>query len=369
MQDTTALGDLIFDDGTGRNVEAGREWDDFGQEYTVGPDGFTSVLTAIQSKAGVLKEEGHEKLRYGGRVEKVEVLEVKLQAQADSKAKVWMEAINQAREHREATGVYTDGSMNEDGIVGGGWYVEGGKRLGGATLGRLATVWDGEVCGVRGALEDTPSDSNVLILLDSQAAIAAVKKAGRTGKARTCDLKWVMEGIRERKSRLGPNAVLFGWVKAHNKLHCNEEADRLAKEATNLYPEDPQITEGGLKQAWRKMREKERRVKRAGMGRVVRWNRKARVTYIQCRTRKGNLQAWRHKIGKTEDPECRKCGRYAETGRHIALLCTHGEDIGWRWSTWEDMDDRARWAKKEKDEKGFYTVDLVETFFSKIDLV
>jgi len=47
------------------------------------------------------------------------------------------------------------------------------------------------------------------------------------------------------------------------------------------------------------------------------------------------------------------------------LVCTHGEDIGRRWSTWEDMDDRVRWARKEKDEKGFYTVDLVETFFSK----
>ena len=45
----------MFDDGTGRNEEAGREWDDFGQEFTVGPDGFTSILTAIQSKAGVLK--------------------------------------------------------------------------------------------------------------------------------------------------------------------------------------------------------------------------------------------------------------------------------------------------------------------------
>jgi len=31
------------------------------------------------------------------------------------------------------------------------------------------------------------------------------------------------------------------------------------------------------------------------------------------------------------------------------------------------MGDRARWAK-EKDQKGFYTVDLVETFFSEIDL-
>jgi len=59
-------------------------------------------------------------------------------------------------------------------MVGGGWYVEGGKRLGGVTLGKLATVWDGEVCGIRGALEDAPSEANVLILSDLQAAIAAV---------------------------------------------------------------------------------------------------------------------------------------------------------------------------------------------------
>jgi len=66
-----------------------------------------------------------------------------------------------------------------------------------------------------------------------------VKKADRTGKARTHNLKVIVEGIRERQSRLGPNAVSFGWIKAHNELHGNEEANQLAKEATNLYPEDP----------------------------------------------------------------------------------------------------------------------------------
>ena len=49
----------------------------------------------------------------------------------------------------------------------------------------------------------------------------------------------------------------FRWVKAHNELHGNEEANRLAKEATTLYPEDPQIMVGGLKQAWWRMREEE----------------------------------------------------------------------------------------------------------------
>jgi len=163
---------------------------------------------------------------------------------------------------------------------------KGEKNRGGVTLGKLATVWDGEVCGMRGALEDAPSETNVLILSDSQAAIAAVKKAGRTGKARTMDLRRVMMEIRERQIRLGPNAVSLGWVKAHNEVQGNEKADQLAKQATNLYPEEPQITEGGLKQAWKKKREEERRVKGAGMGRVVKWNRKARVAYVQCRTGK-----------------------------------------------------------------------------------
>jgi len=90
--------------------------------------------------------------------------------------------------------------------------------------------------------------------------------------------------------------------------------------------------------------------------------------YIRCHTGKGNLQTWRHKIGKSDHPECRKCGRYAETGKHVALVCMHGAEIGRRWGAWEDMDDRARWARKEEDAEGFYTDDLVETFFSNVVL-
>ena len=102
------------------------------------------------------------------------------------------------------------------------------------------------------------------------------------------------------------------------------------------------------------MREEERSVKGTGMGRVVEWNRKARVAYTQCRTGKGNLKACRDKIGKADNPECRKCGKYTETDKHVALVCTHVEHIGRNWGTWEDMDDKAGWAKMEKDEKGFF---------------
>jgi len=160
-----------------------------------------------------------------------------------------MEAISQAREYCDATGVYTDGSMSEDGIVGAGWYLEGaggvipqgGKGVGEMILRKLATVWDGEVCGVRGALEDAPSESIVLTMSDSQVAIAAVRKAGRTGGARTADLRRVMMDIKETGTKCSTLRV----VKAHNDVCGNEKADQLAKHATTLYPEEPQITEGG----------------------------------------------------------------------------------------------------------------------------
>jgi len=69
--------------------------------------------------------------------------------------------------------------------------------------------------------------------------LAAVKKTGRTGRARTADLHAMTIDIRKRQTRLVPKAVFFGWVKAHNEVLGNEKADRLAKEATNLYSEDP----------------------------------------------------------------------------------------------------------------------------------
>jgi len=80
------------------------------------------------------------------------------------------------------------------------------------------------------------------------------------------------------------------------------------------------------------------------MGRVVRWSRKARVNYVHCRTGKGNLQAWRHILDEDTPDQCRKCGRYAATGKHVALVCIHGEDIGRRWGTWEQMDEPERWS-------------------------
>jgi len=160
--------------------------------------------------------------------------------------------------------------------------------------------------------------------------------------------------------------------KAHVGTQGNEKADQMAKAGAELGDEEEGmekvITEGGLRQEWKKRRAEERKVMGRGMGRVVRWNRKARVNYAHCCTGKGNLQAWRHVLDSDISDQCRKCGRYAETGKHVALDCIHGEDIGRRWGTWEAIDEPEKWRKRVKDSDGDYEVDLVESFFSELDL-
>jgi len=269
-------------------AEEGRQWDDFDEPYP-NKDVFTSVFTRIQSMAGILMEEGNERLQCVGRVVPVKVEEVTLQAKSDSPKETWQLAINEARE--DATVVFTDGSKGEDGRVGAGWYQEVREVKGMLGLGKAATVWDGEVAGMKKALEKVGRDRKILILSDSQVAIVAVKKAGETAKARTKDLQKIIQQIGRRQDNLGPDAVRFGWVKSHIGIAGKEKADEQAKVGTeDLYPNPPYITEGGLKQELKKRREAERRVKGTGMGRVLRWNRQASVNYVHCRTGKGNLQ-------------------------------------------------------------------------------
>ena len=68
--------------------------------------------------------------------------------------------------------LFTDGSRDEWGRVGGGWWVSSGGS-GSVAVGTVATVWDREIEGMRLAL-DSVAVSPLLLLSDSQAAIALV---------------------------------------------------------------------------------------------------------------------------------------------------------------------------------------------------
>ena len=71
----------------------------------------------------------------------------------------------------------------------------------GIGIGDIATVWDGEVEGMAGGLAEIRQggEQKVLILTDSKVAIAAVRKAGRTGKAKSRHLQKVVNTIAEVK--------------------------------------------------------------------------------------------------------------------------------------------------------------------------
>ena len=198
--------------------------------------------------------------------------------------------------------------------------------------------------------------------------MVAIKKAGKTGKARIVELRKVRRKMGEGKMAIGPKAVSLGWVKSHIGIKGNKEADKKAKLRADK--EDPTflvITEGGLKEGCKKMRREDRYVTGTGGVRVVKWERKARMAYLHCRTSKGNLQSWEHKLDETNNPTCRFCGNHMKTGKHVALVCPYGEEIGGRCSSWEEMDEK-KWLKKVKNRKKECAVDLVEAFFSNLDL-
>ena len=255
------------------------------------------------------------------------------------------------------------GSHEKDGPRSGGVEQGGGKAIG-----KVATVWDGEVNGIRTGIEQSDANKKVLILTDSQAAVKAIKKAGRTGKARTRDLQRIFELINERQSIMGPQAVALGWVKAHIGITGNEKADEEAKRASSLMPEMEHITEGGIKQWWRRSRTRERKKEDTVQGRAIKWNRTALRNYTHCRTGKGRLGRWRNILDPWEDQSCRWCNAEDETGNHIAISCPQGEWLGRRWSTWEQMTEAERWKRKEKEGDREITIDLVEDFFARLDL-
>ena len=142
---------------------------------------------------------------------------------------------------------YSDGSL-EEGLVGAGWQASGfgGSIISGHSyVGQRATVWDGKIRGIKKLIHGMRNEWDILILADSQAAIAVVKKAGKVGKARTKDLMDIIKSIHNRKGNTS-----FGWVKSQIGIEGNEQADVLAKKGTkwrNL-SQKRVMTEGGVRQ-------------------------------------------------------------------------------------------------------------------------
>ena len=189
-----------------------------------------------------------------------------------------------------------------------------------------------------GALR-TVSNDPFLILSDSQAAIMAVRRAGKRGIARTRGFREVVSLIRHYEKEFGVGAVSLTWVKAYMGIPGNERTHLEAKSAVEAGG-GMAVTEGGIRALVKERRKKERVVKGFGIGRVVRWSSRLAVTaYYQLRTEKGRLAAWRHKIGRHDTGLCRRCA-VPETVPHAAVGCMDGASFGRKWSTWGQMDEK-----------------------------
>ena len=135
---------------------------------------------------------------------------------------------------------YSDGSRDELGRVASGWCGPRGAE-GCVLVGTVATVWDGEIAGMRLVLESLLV-APVLLLSHSRAAIAAVCNAAACRWAGTTDLRAVLDTIRDWADCGMP--LQLAWVKAHISILGNERADVMAKHGCRAGG-DSQVTEGG----------------------------------------------------------------------------------------------------------------------------
>ena len=183
--------------------------------------------------------------------------------------------------------VYTDGSRDGDGRVKGRWHAPG-NGAGSIAGSNIATVWDGEVAGIRQALR-MALGVDILVLYDSTAALQALRPAACSGRGHPRDLVVVVDEV-GRRSHMGLSRR-FGWVKAHVSIDGNELADLMAKVGCreSLLP---QVTEGRVRAYWKDVRSKESAQQGLGSGRVVQWNRRAALRYTHLGVGKGDVGEW-----------------------------------------------------------------------------
>lgn len=88
----------------------------------------------------------------------------------------------------------------------------------------------------------------------------------------------------------------------------------------------PQVRKGGVPAMWTDIPSRVRAVSGLGTGRVVRWNRRAVLRYMQLRVGKGDVGEWRWVL-EVQETLCHLCWVEEETGVHLVFGCEESDGL------------------------------------------
>jgi ribonuclease HI/retron-type reverse transcriptase len=243
--------------------------------------------------------------------------------------------------------IFTDGSHLE-GNTGSGLFVRLPKTLVkkgdpldrgfSFHLGRLATVFQGEVHAIKKAadwINKSCRHKSVVIYSDSRAALLALASSRVTSK-------FTKEAIIALNDASISNEVYLRWIKAHVGIPGNEEADKLAKigsKGTHLDEDLPlvshKLVKGLLKarfyEQWnirwqnsddcRQTKQWFPSINPNLSHHVVMLDRKHFSLFVQLITGHNFMNRHQALVDKTTDPLCRLCLEDEETSFHIIAEC------------------------------------------------